>query len=72
VGQEAMIAHTDSNTACDPPQEHRQSKSLPGEEERCRDCANMKCHDEEGRHPNDWLCKRSVALNTPLHVDYFL
>jgi hypothetical protein len=72
MGKEPMVAHSDSHTPGNPPQDHRDQESFPGEEEQRCNRSDMKCRNEEGRHPNDGLRKRSIGPKTSRHMQDFL
>lgn len=59
--EQAMVAHTNAETARNPPKNDGESKSLPAEEEKRGDGADMKRKHKKGGRPVDWLGERLVA-----------
>src|SRR5204862_2273724 len=51
MGQQAVIAHADSEAARNPPEHERRKKGFPGEKEKSRDGADMKCRHETCGYP---------------------
>jgi len=41
MGEQPVVAHPDAQASGNPPQEHRDQKSLPGKEEKRRDRAHV-------------------------------
>src|SRR5581483_7245293 len=51
MGKQAMIAHANSQASCDPPERERGNQGLPGEKEKRRHRAGVKCNHECGSDP---------------------
>jgi hypothetical protein len=63
-----MVAHPDSGTAGNPPQDHGNQESFPVEEEQGGDRSDMESRYKKSCHPNDGLRKRSIASKTSRHT----
>jgi hypothetical protein len=60
--EQPVIRNPNAQAPCDPPQKHRDEKSLPGKHEKRRYGAYVKCDHEKGGQFSDWFPKRPVTL----------
>src|ERR1700741_5095981 len=67
VRQQAVIAHADAKTSCDPPQDGGSRQTLPREHEERDNRSDVECGHEETSSPVDWLLKCLVALEDVHH-----
>src|SRR5665213_694455 len=66
--EQPVIAHSDSQASGNPPENYGRQYSLPTEEEKCSDRANMKCNHEKGGNPIYRLRKCLVSFYGTFHV----
>ena len=62
--EQAVVAHADAEAAGNPPQEKRQKKRLPGEEEQGGNRAQMKQNHDGRREPVHTVGVRLLLLQT--------
>src|SRR5256885_9152991 len=55
MSEQAMVAHADAETAGNPPQEASNEKRLPGKEEQCCNCADVKGTHKNCSDPVDFV-----------------
>jgi len=60
--KEPMVAHPDSQTSCNPPQQNCHQERLPSEKEKCRYCTDVKRDHEGSRNPIHRLSKCLVTV----------
>src|SRR5207302_9630381 len=69
MSEQPVVRNADAQAPGDPPQKHRDEKSLPGKhEERCYG-AYVKCDHEKSGEFSDWFPKRPVTLEK-IHEGY--